>query len=80
MWIALSMFLCDMLLHVGLNFASSDVYIMTAHWAFILPISYAYLLKKAPIPLRLSALVLMFALTIFLWWHNLSLVAHHIFA
>ena len=80
MWMALSMFLCDMLLHVGLNFASSDVYIMTAHWAFILPISYAYLLKKAPRPLRLSALVLMFALTIFLWWHNLSLVARHIFA
>jgi hypothetical protein len=53
---------------------------MTAHWAFILPISYAYLLKKSPLPLRLSALILMFALTIFLWWHNLSLVAQHIFA
>lgn len=83
MWMALSMFLCDMLLHVGLNFASSDVYIMTAHWAFILPISYAYLLKKVHCHSKVLTgmlLCIIALLALFLWWHNLSLVAHHIFA
>lgn len=45
LWMVMAMFLFDMLLHVGLNFASADVYIMTAHWAFVIPIAVAYLLK-----------------------------------
>lgn len=46
LWIPLSWFLFDMLLHVGLNFAINDVYIMTAHWALIFPAAYACLLKR----------------------------------
>ena len=78
MWIAFSIFLVDMLLHVGLNFASADVYIMTAHWAFVIPIAIAYLMKRQPAPLRLLSLGLTISLTLFLWWHNLSLIAKHI--
>lgn len=78
MWIAFSMFLVDMLLHVGLNFASADVYIMTAHWAFVIPIAIAYLMKRQPAPLRLLSLGLTISLTLFLWWHNLSLITKHI--
>ena len=77
-WIVLSMFLADMLLHVGLNFASADVYIMTAHWAFVIPVAIAYLLKKQSGILKVSSLVLTLSLTIFLWWHNLSLIAKHV--
>lgn len=78
MWIAFSIFLVDMLLHVGLNFASSDVYIMTAHWAFVLPIALAYLIKKVSKPMQALTLTLTLTLTFFLWWHNLSLIAKHI--
>lgn len=46
MWIPLSWFLFDMVIHLGFNFAINDVYIMTAHWAFIFPVAYAYLLKR----------------------------------
>lgn len=77
LWMVLSMFLFDMLLHVGLNFASADVYIMTAHWAFVIPIAIGYLIKKRN---RLSymTLLVVFGLTTFLWWHNLSLIANYI--
>ena len=77
-WIVLSIFLFDMLLHVGLNFASADVYIMTAHWAFIIPIAFAYLIKHLSGINQKFAFTLTLALTIFLWWHNLSLIVNHI--
>lgn len=45
--ITLSWFLLDMIIHIGFKFAINDVYIMTAHWAFIIPVSMACLLKWA---------------------------------
>ncbi len=77
LWMVLSMFLFDMLLHVGLNFASADVYIMTAHWAFVIPIAIGYLIKKRNMVSYITLLVV-FGLTTFLWWHNLSLIANYI--
>lgn len=70
----------DMLLHLGFCFAIKDVYIMTAHWAFIIPIAMAYLSKGIcrnrffHIPL-LSAIAL---ITAYLWWHNASLMVKYI--
>ena len=77
LWMVFSMFVFDMLLHVGLNFASADVYIMTAHWAFVIPIAIGYLMKKRTLVSQVSTITV-FSLTIFLWWHNLSLIAHYI--
>lgn len=77
LWMVLSMFLFDMLLHVGLNFASADVYIMTAHWAFVIPIAIGYLVKKRNMVSYITVLFV-FGLTTFLWWHNLSLIANYI--
>ena len=83
MWVAMSMFLFDMLLHVGLNFASSDVYIMTAHWAFVIPIAVAYIFKALNNGGKdkcktVAFFCLLSVLTAFLWWHNLSLTARYI--
>lgn len=79
-WMTMSMFLFDMLLHVGLNFANADVYIMTAHWAFAIPIAVAYLLKAVERRPRLNMAVLcaILFLTVFLWAHNLKLTVEHI--
>lgn len=80
MWMLLSLMLFDALLHLGFRFAITDIYIMTAHWAFIIPIAIAYLIKRfskvryATIGIT-SALAL---IAIFLWWHNVSLIASHI--
>ncbi len=75
MWMTMSMFLFDMLLHVGLNFASADVYIMTAHWAFVIPIAVAYLLRGCPKRMRTPVLAIVFFLTLFMWVHNVTLIA-----
>lgn len=77
LWMVMSMFLFDMILHVCLNFASADVYIMTAHWAFVMPIAIGYLIKQNDKMSRISAVIVL-CLTAVLWCHNLSLVAHYI--
>ncbi len=46
-WMAFSWFAFDMLIHVVLGFGINEVYIMTAQWAFILPLAIAYLLKSS---------------------------------
>lgn len=82
MQMALAMFLFDMLLHVGLNFASADVYIMTAHWAYVVPFAIAYLTKHAQQSNKAYAIILTVLLTVitaFLWIHNLQLMAEPIF-
>lgn len=76
LWMVLSMFLFDMLLHVGLNFASADVYIMTAHWAFVIPVAIGYLIKKGTTLSRISAFTVL-GLTVFLWQYNLSLITQY---
>jgi len=48
MWLALSWLAFDLLLHLGLGFGITEVQIMTAHWAFVLPLATAYLLRLAP--------------------------------
>lgn len=45
LWLCLSGFVFDMLIHIGLGFGLNEIYIMTPHWAFVLPIATAYLFK-----------------------------------
>ena len=45
LWTAMSFFLMDMLLHVGLGFGLNEVYIMSAHYLFAIPIAIGYLMK-----------------------------------
>ena len=80
MWMIFAMFLFDMLIHVGFNFASADVYIMTAHWAFVIPVAVGYLIKEhsSHYALCIMNYALIIMITLFLWWHNLSLVVKHI--
>ena len=82
MWMLVLMFLFDMLIHVGFSFASADVYIMTSHWAFVIPLAVAFLIKSMENNrLRyLSATALTFLLTSYLWYHNLSLIIRYITA
>lgn len=80
MWITLSMFVFDMILHVGFNFASADVYIMTAHWAFVIPVAIAYLLKRTASGkwLDIVSVSAVLFLTIFLAVHNIRLIYQYI--
>lgn len=46
LWLAMSFFLMDMLLHVGLGFGINEIYIMSPHYLFVIPIAAGYLLKE----------------------------------
>lgn len=46
MWLVLSFFGMDVALHVGLGFGINEIYIMSAHWIYAIPICIAYLLRE----------------------------------
>ena len=45
LWTSMSFLMMDMLLHMGLGFGINEIYIMSAHYLFVLPIGIAYLFK-----------------------------------
>lgn len=66
-----SWFAFDMIMHMGFGFGLNEVYIMTAHWAFIIPIAAGYILRRKNI---MAARVLVAALTLWLWAYNAVIV------
>ena len=66
-----SWFAFDMLMHMGFGFGLNEVYIMTAHWAFIIPIAAGYILRRKN---SMAARVLVAALTLWLWAYNAIIV------
>lgn len=46
LWQVMSYFGLDMLLHIGLGFGLNEVYIMSGHWIYALPIAIGFLLKE----------------------------------
>ena len=74
----LAWFACDVTLHLVLGFAINEVYIMTAGWAFIIPVACGYLLRRLPQRLRRPYRWLLAALTAFLWMYNAGLTAFYL--
>ena len=72
-WLAMSFFLFDMFIHMAIGFGINEVYIIGAHWLFIIPLAVAYLFRfvrlKWLMPLRLVVLFL----TVYLWVYNVYL-------
>lgn len=66
----LAWFACDLTLHLILGFAVTEVYIMTSGWAFIIPISYGYLLQQLSMKWLKLMRVALIMLTIYLWIYN----------
>lgn len=67
LWLALSFFGFDMVIHFVLGFGLNEVYIMSPHWLFILTIAMGFLVRRAVgtrwlLPLR----VLLLALAVYL--------------
>ena len=70
LWIALACAAFDMLLHLGLGFGLNEVYIMSAHWIFILPLAMTYLFKamqKQGILLPCYLVTLLLTLYLYIW-------------
>lgn len=79
LWMALSGFAFDMMLHMGLGFGINEVYIMGAHWLFVLPISMSFLVKAAEGTRHEKNLRLLIVwLTVWLLVYNGMLVIRHL--
>lgn len=75
LWMALSGFAFDMLLHMGLGFGINEVYIMGAHWLFVMPLAMAFMVKKVENGrLRPWLRGLLVLLTLWLWAYNGTLL------
>lgn len=75
LWLCLSWFAFDMVLHLVLGFGIIEVYIMAAHWAFVIPVAAGYLLKNVSWkPLRAGILIL----ALLLWAYNGTLIAQYL--
>ena len=65
LWLCLSCMAFDMFIHVGLGFGLNEVFIMTPHYMFVLPIATAFLFRDIQARwLRISVVVLMLYLFI----------------
>ena len=66
LWLCLSCMAFDMFIHVGLGFGLNEVFIMTPHYMFVLPIATAFLFRDIQARwLRISVVVLMLYLLIY---------------
>lgn len=68
-------FACDLTLHIVLGFGINEVYIMTAGWAFIIPIACGYLLLRLAHRPRTLLRYTLSALTCALWVYNVTQIA-----
>lgn len=81
MWLVMSYFALDIALHIGLGFAINEVYIMSAHWMYAIPIAMAFLMK-AIFGRRRQALALktiVALLAAYLWIWNVSLIVRYLY-
>ncbi len=77
LWLVVGWFAYDMVIHFAFGFALNEVYIMTAHWAFMLPIGTAYLLRTLQGRWRKALNALLLLLTVYLWAYNTSLFIYY---
>ena len=74
MWLLLSWFAFDMLMHVGFGFGLNEVYIMTAHWAFIIPIAIGFLVRHLSGTKREIVVSVVSALGAWMFFYNLAFI------
>lgn len=79
LWLALSWMGFDMLIHVVLGFGLNEVYIMSPHWLFVLPIAMAFVLQRLQRQWLRPMRVLLLLLSCYLLAYNGSLYVQYLF-
>jgi hypothetical protein len=80
LWLALSWLACDLALHIGLGFGMNEVYIMSPHWLFIIPVAIAFAFRQASGRLLLALRLLTVALATFFLLYNGTLITGFLLA
>ena len=79
LWLVMSYFALDMALHVGLGFGINEVYIMSAHWIYAIPVAVAFLLRALSRRPALALKGLLAVLAVYLWAWNVTLIVGYLF-
>lgn len=78
MLLLLTWFGCDMFLHVVLGFGLNEVYIMSAHWMFIIPIAIAMLLRRVQPRFQAKLRAVVALLAVYLLFYNGTLLVDYL--
>ena len=79
LWLFLSFAALDMVLHIGLGFGINEVYIMAAHWIYVIPLSIAFLVHKSYGKRLFGVRTLLVLLTLYLVVYNGSLLIKYLY-
>ncbi len=74
LWMCLLGIVPDAVMHLGLGFAINEVYIMSAHWLYVVPVALSFLFLRIGGRRLAMSRVAVLALTAYLLCHNLSLI------
>ncbi len=77
LWLVMSYFALDMLLHMGLGFGLNEVYIMTAHWIYTIPIAIAFIWKGVAPKGRKYVTGIVALIALYLFIYNGSLIIQY---
>ena len=78
LWLTASWVACDAFIHLVMGFGLNEVYIMAAHWAFIIPVCIGYIIrncKEKYLPYLRGTLAV---ITIFLFFYNSTLIFEYL--
>lgn len=79
MWMVFSFAAMDMILHMGLGFGIPEIYIMAAHWIYVIPISMGFLMKAANGKYRQGLRFTLYSLTAYLTVYNAYLLVDYLY-
>lgn len=79
-WMCFLGFLFDMAIHMVLGFGINEVYIMAAHWVFVVPIAIGCLFGRAEGKLLMALRAILTTITMFLIAYNTNLIVSYLIA
>ena len=79
LWTAMSFLIMDMLLHMGLGFGINEIYIMSAHYLFVIPIAMAYFIKALKEKQRAALICAIGTVAAYLVIWNVSLLFYYLY-
>jgi hypothetical protein len=77
-WMAFSFFTFDVFIHIILGFGINEVYIMGAHYLFIIPLAIAYLVRRLRKEGIGIARVVLSLIAVYLYIYNITLLTQYI--
>lgn len=80
LWLALSWFGFDMVLHMGIGFGINEIYIMSPHWLFVFPVAISFIFLRTTGWKKVALRATVACLAAWLWCHNGWLLGNFLLA